>query len=135
MCNESPDQSRARQRARPESSAPDFREGTIPSFPAPHSFFRQSVPGDGAVVPKRWAGGGGVYVPTPFVPPRAVRRSQTHLRSDPSSINSQLIRRPRWSDIKERAGLSTRSCSIATCTENGRASDRGAPAKTQSVRV
>src|SRR5438105_732281 len=97
MCNESPDRWRVRQRGRQESSAPDFREETARSVP--DSFSRQFVPGDEEEVPRRWAGGGGVFVPTPFAQRREARHSQNRLRSDPSSIDSQLPRRPRWSDI------------------------------------
>src|ERR1700731_1789485 len=135
MCNESPDRWRVRQRARPESAAPDSREGTTQFVRESNAPFLEFVPGDEAAVPKRWASGDDVFAPTPFARLREVRHSQNHLRSDPSSIDSQLLRRPRWSEITARAGLSTRNRSIATCNESGHVSDRGDPAKTRSVRV
>ncbi len=48
-------------------------------------------------VPRRWVGGADVFDATRSVLPPEVRRSQNHLRSDPSSIGSRLLDRSRWS--------------------------------------
>jgi len=125
---------RVRQRGRQEIIGHRiFAKKQLGPFPTRSS--RQFVPGDEGAAPRRWAGGGGVFVPTPFAQRREARHSQNRLRSDPSSIDSQPPDRPRWSDIRARAGLSTKNHSIATCNEIDRANGPGVPAKTPSGRV